>query len=95
MADVDFKLNRAGLREVFRGAEMKAVLLEHAEEMASEANARAQGHERQLHISEFKVPPYAAHVDVLRGTAVGACHTNGKIGQLDQSKFHTLNTVNH
>lgn len=95
MANAEFKLNRAGLREVFKGPGMQAVLLEHAQEFAAEANARAESHKRDLHITDFKVPPYAAHADVLRGTAVGAAHTNSKIGRLDQSKFQTLNAVNH
>lgn len=95
MADVEFKVNPAGIREIFKGAGMQAVLREHAEIMASEANSRAQIHTKLLHINGFDVPPYAAHVDVLSGTAVGAAHTNGKMGQIDQAKFHTLNAVNH
>ena len=95
MADVEFKLNSAGIREIFKSAGMQAVLKEYAQAFADEANSRAENHKKELHISEFKVPPYAAHADVLRGTAVGAAHTNGKIGQLDQAKFNTLNSVNH
>lgn len=95
MADVDFKLNSAGLREIFKSDGMQAVLMEHAEAFAAEANSRAESHKRELHVNDFKVPPYAAHVDVLRGTAVGAAHTNGRMGQLDNAKFHTLNSVNH
>lgn len=95
MADMEFKANSAGIREVFKGSGMQAALMKYAQDLASEANSRASGHEKELHIGTFKVPPYAAHVDILRGTAVGACHTNGKIGQLDHSKFHTLNAVNH
>lgn len=91
----DFKLNRAGLREVFKSEGMQEVLLSYAQELADEANNQAKGHEKGLHISEFHVPPYAAHVDVLSGTAVGAAHTNGKMGRLDHAKYSTLNAVNH
>lgn len=93
MADV--KLNPAGIEEVCKGAPMQAALLEVAQRLADGANARAAGHERALHISEFKKPPYAAHVDVLTHTAVGAAHTNGKMGQLDQAKFKSLSAQAH
>lgn len=89
------RLNPAGIEEVCKGATMQAALLEAAQRLADGANSRAAGHEGALHISEFKKPPYAAHVDVLAHTAVGAAHTNGKMGQLDQAKFKSLSAQVH
>lgn len=89
------KLNPAGIEEVCKGAPMRAALLDAAQRLADGANARAAGHEKALHISEFRKPPYAAHVDVLAHTAVGAAHTNGKMGRLDQAKFKSLSAQAH
>lgn len=95
MGSVDFKMDKAGVIEICKSAGMQAVLLDAAKEKAAGANAAAAGHEKALHITSFKVPPYAAHVDVLDRTAVGAAHTNGKMGQLDQEKFKSLSRQNH
>lgn len=95
MADVDFVLNRAGIREVCKSGGMQVALLECAEKLADRANSEAEWHKDKLHISEFRVPPYAAHVDVLTHTAVGAAHTNGKMGQRDMERFNTLAGANH
>ena len=89
------RLNHAGIEEICKGATMQAALLEAAQRLADGANSRAAGHKGALHISEFKKPPYAAHVDVLAHTAVGAAHTNGKMGQLDQAKFKSLSAQVH
>lgn len=95
MADMDFKLNKAGLREIFKSAGMQAALRNEAEKLATKANKVAEAHAKELHIDHFKAPPYGAHVDVLRNTAVGAVHTNHIMGRKDQAKFSTLNSVNH
>ena len=90
-----FRPNRKGIQEICKSAGMQAALLAEAEKLAARANARASGHEKALHITEFNAPPYAAHVDVLSRTAVGAAHTNGKMGRLDQAKFKSLSAQNH
>lgn len=95
MADVDFKIDRSGIREIFKSAGMQSALMEHAQTLAERANREAEWHKKKLHINKFKKPPYAAHVDVLDNTAVGAAHTNGKMGQADMAKFNTLASVNH
>lgn len=95
MADVEFKINRSGIREIFKSGGMQAALKECAQTLADRANREAEWHKNKLHIKEFQVPPYAAHVDVLNNTAVGAAHTNGKMGQADMAKFNTLAGVNH
>ena len=73
-----FRPNGKGIQEVCKSAGMQAALLAAAEKLAAGANARASGHEKALRITEFKAPPYAAHVDVLTRTAVGAA----RIGQV-------------
>ncbi len=83
MADVDFKPDSAGIQEICKSAGMQAALLSCAEDLAAQANLRADP--KNARVSAFEVPPYAAHVDVLDRTAVGAAHTNGKIGQLNES----------
>lgn len=90
-----FRPNRKGIQEICKSAGMQAALLAEAEKLAARANARASGHGKALHITEFNAPPYAAHVDVLSRTAVGAAHTNGKMGWLDQAKFKSLSAQNH
>ena len=83
MADTEFKPNSAGIQEICKSPSMQAVLLELAQKKAGAANLRANP--RNIHVSSFEVPPYAAHVDILDNTAVGAAHTNGKIGQLNEA----------
>lgn len=95
MVDVGFRLDEAGLVEVCKSGGMRSALMDAASKIASAANAAARGHEKALHVSEFKVPPYAAHVDVLARTAVGAAHTNSKMGRLDEAKFKSLSRQNH
>ena len=91
----DFKPNRSGIMEVCKSAGMRAALLECAQRMADGANASARGREADLHVASFRVPPFAAHADVLSRTAVGAAHTNGKMGQLCEGKFKCLSSQNH
>lgn len=96
MADVVFKPNSAGIQEICKSPEMQAALLPLAQKLADEANREAEScHAAFLHIDRFEKPPYAAHVDVLDHTAVGAAHTNGKMGRADFAKFQTLAHVNH
>lgn len=83
MADVDFKPDSAGIQEICKSAGMQAALLEGAQSLASAANMRANP--KNARVTTFEVPPYAAHVDVLDRTAVGAAHTNGRIGQLNEA----------
>lgn len=90
-----FQLNSAGLIEICKSSGMQAALMEAASKKANAANADAQGNEKALHITAFKKPPYGAHVDVLDNTAVGAAHTNGKMGRLNESKFKSLSKQNH
>lgn len=90
-----FRPNGKGIQEVCKSAGMQAALLAAGEKLAAGANARASGHEKALRITEFKAPPYAAHVDVLTRTAVGAAHTNGKMGRLDEAKFKSLSAQIH
>lgn len=95
MSFSNFKLDKAGVAEISKSAGVQAILREHAESLASNANTIAHSHKSGLHISDFEVEPYAADVDVLNYTAVGAVHTNGKIGQIDHAKYSTLNAINH
>lgn len=95
MADVSFRLDNAGVMEVAKSAGVQAALMSEAEKIADAANAAASGHERALHVTEYKVPPYAAHVDVLDRTAVGTAHANSKVGRLDEAKFKSLSRQNH
>lgn len=88
MADVEFEFNKPGIAEVCKSSGMQAALLEQAQRIASAANADASS--EGLHIEEFKVPPYSAHADILTHTAVGAAHTNGKMGQLNEAKRFSL-----
>lgn len=83
MADVDFKPDSAGIQEICKSSGMQAVLLESAQSLASAANMSANPNNAR--VTAFEVPPYAAHVDVLDRTAVGAAHTNGRIGQLNEA----------
>ena len=95
MADVEFELNNAGIVEIAKSPDMKAALLSEASKIAGAANAGARGHEKALHITGYKKPPYAAHVDVLDRTAVGAAHSNTEMGRLDEAKFKSLSRQNH
>ena len=90
-----FKPNRAGIMEVCRSEGMQSALLELAQGIADGANDLAEEHCGDLHISSFRVPPFAAHADVLSRTAVGAAHTNGKMGRLCEGKFKCLSAQNH
>lgn len=91
----DFKPDLKGISEVCRSAGMQAALLECAQRIADGANAAARGRERELHVASFEVPPFAAHADVLDRTAVGAAHTNGRMGQICESRFKCLSSQNH
>ena len=86
MADVEFELNNAGIVEIAKSPDMQAALLSEASQTAGAATAAARGHEK---------PPYAAHVDVLDRTAVGAAHSNTEMGRLDEAKFKSLSRQNH
>lgn len=90
-----FKPNPAGIMEVCKSEGMQSALLELAQGMADGANALAEEHCSDLRISSFRVQPFAAHADVLSHTAVGAAHTNGKMGQLCEGKFKCLSEQNH
>lgn len=90
-----FKPNRAGIMEVCKSEGMQSALLELAQGIADDANALAEGHCSDLRISSFRVQPFVAHADVLSHTAVGAAHTNGKMGQLCEGKFKCLSAQNH
>ncbi len=95
MAEVTFNLDRGGLIELCKSGEMYDFLLSQAQNMANAANAAAIGHEKALHISEFKKPPYAAKAKVLTYTCIGIAHANSTIGQIDERKFSTLSAQNH
>lgn len=95
MADVEFELDKSGLMEIAKSPGMQAALMSEASKLAGAANAAARGHEKALHITAFKKPPYAAHVDVLDRTAVGAAHSNTEMGRLDEAKFKSLSGRNH
>lgn len=91
----NFKPNPAGIMEVCKSEGMQSALLELAQGMADGANALAEEHCSDLRISSFRVQPFAAHADVLSHTAVGAAHTNGKMGQLCEGEFKCLSAQNH
>lgn len=91
----DFRFDPSGIEEVAKSGAMQSELLRHAQKIAHQANALASTHVDGLHITGFQVDPYAAHVDILDHTAVGAAHTNGKMGQIDQAQYATLDSVNH
>lgn len=100
-----FVMDKAGIEEICKSAVMQELLGAEAEKLCAQANKIAESHLDQLKIDgrhggsfapkQFGRPPYAAHVDVLDHTAVGAVHTNSKLGRLDHAKFSTLNAANH
>lgn len=87
MADggTEFRVNRAGIVELFTSAAMQGVLKDAAEEMAGRANAI--GH---LHGDGNDRPLYAAKVDVGKHTAVGKVVTNTRLGRIDNFYHETL-----
>lgn len=98
MADLsfsNFEVNSAGIAEICKSGDMQSILQGLADGLCSSANEQASNHTEELHIDEFTVPPYAADVDVLDFTALGAVHTNSEMGRIDHAKFQTLNAINH
>lgn len=91
MAEAEFRLNRAGLREIFRSQGMQDALMGAAQAKAGEANGRARtdaGH-------GLAKSPYEAYTRVLGGTAIGAVSTTGREGAAHEARHHTLSGTNH
>ncbi len=94
MADVsfdcslgEFQHDSAGIRQIFRGAGMRAALQEPAMRIANYATAEARGRTDEA--------VFGGGVDVLRGTAVGWVGTSNEAARMDQSEYHTLEHYNH
>lgn len=91
MADVEFRLNRSGLREIFKSPGMQDALMDASQAKAGEANGRAStnaGH-------DLSKQPYEAYTRVLGGTAIGAVSTTGREGAAHEARHHTLSGTNH
>ena len=95
MAEVDFRLNVRGLREMLKSEGMRAALLSEAKELADIACAEACGHAEELGVEKIETPPYYGHAEVLDYTAVGAVSTRTYLGILDNNQFKTLGKRNH
>ncbi len=91
MADVDFRLNLAGVREVFKSKGMQDALMEASLAKAGEANARARATARHA----LSKDPYEAYTRILSGTAVGGVSTSGPEAHNHEATHHTLSGVNH
>ena len=94
MADVVFEFDRAGIREICKSAGMRSALLGEAESLASAANADALP-PKELHVTAFEAPLYAAAVDELSGTCVGVAYTNSPVGGYNEAKRKSLSKQNH
>lgn len=91
MADVEFTMNRAGIREIFCSPEMQAVLKEEAENLCNIACARAEF----MTSKPFKFPPYQAYTRVLRGTAVAGVSTASKHAERFEARNQVLISTIH
>ncbi len=83
-----FRKNRAGIEEVWKGADMRAALQELAESKCDDANAMAHLH------GPIPSPLYRAGVDVLDHTAVGYVKTSSWLGGVEARSHQTLKKVN-
>lgn len=91
MADYRFKLNLAGLQEIFKSSGMQAALSELADSKAAEANSRANEESGYVH----EEPLYIPKVKVLRHTAIGAVDGDSLEARFHDAKYQTLNAINH
>lgn len=89
---IEFKLDRAGVREILKSAAVKAELNAAAEAKAREANARmhsnmpsTRGHDGYR----------AGKAKNLTHTAVSAAYVASRAAAKDQERHQTLNAINH
>ena len=90
MADVSFRPNISGIREILHSGGVKAELQSHADRIANACNAQAEAHYGPL-----EVPAYWSAVNDHRNVAVGRVFTASKMGRLDERHHHTLEANNH
>ena len=95
MANVNFRMNNAGIRDIAKSVGMQNVLKEAAKSLADEANASANSHADWLYEKKYRVQPYAAGVTVARGTAIGYATTATSVGFVDEKRYKSLSTTNH
>lgn len=100
MGSVEFgnlKLDRAGIAEFCRSAEMQAALAEVVDPIGEACNEEAYANiAHDLHIprSDVDVQPYEHGAKALRNTAIGYVNVRG-LGHLNESIHHTLTKRNH
>lgn len=82
MSKVKFELDRAGVAELLKGAEMQGILGEYAEEVRSRCTAGNVGPEE-----------YAAEVKVRSTRAVGTVHAESAHTYYSNFKHKTLETA--
>lgn len=91
MADVTFKMNTAGIREISKSAEMRAALAGEAAHLANKANLDAFNHGYK-----GKLDAYAYGVTNLRGTAVGWVSTGSNEASIkNENAYKSLSNLNH
>ena len=96
MADIrlgNYRMDRAGIREVFTSGAMQAFVADSTQALASEANDNAASH--HVDHQPIDLPAYEGVTKVGHSTAMGVVRPVGPDGFLDQALYHTLDGLNH
>ena len=98
MASGGFKVNRAGVRALFKSAAMSSALEAQAKRVAASACAAEYANRATLPTKWAKIAahynenpePYTGSSKTLSNTAVGVVRTSSLYGVVDENAHHTL-----